>query len=397
MIKNFKNSKDTKAIISILILILILGASCVFSGCVGDNGINNTTTPKGGASETLDVTDSLGRTVTVPKNPMRIAVSGSGSARYFGYLEAVDRIVAIDYQESSLLKRSGETRPYMLSYPEIKNLPILGTSKGMLDSERLLASSPDVVFMAGYSPDVAKNADMVQDKTGIPVVVFYSGDYVKNADKVDSSLRMIGKILDREKRAEDVIHYFESIKKDLVRRTENIPDTEKPTVYVGGISYSGAHGLDGTDPTYLPFIFLHARNVAEELKDQTTASTGYSKTSKEKILEWNPDIIFVDLNTQQAAGGGALVELKEDPSYKKLKAVQTGEIYSVNPHTSMGTNHETSLANAYYIGKVLYPDRFKDVDPEKKADEIYEFVVGKPVFKELNESMGRQSYQKIEI
>ncbi len=42
------------------------------------------------------------------------------------------------------------------------------------------------------------------------------------------------------------------------------------------------------------------------------------------------------------------------------------------------------LANAYFIGKTLYPpDRFEDVDPpEEKADEIYTFFIGKPVFDE---------------
>ncbi len=34
------------------------------------------------------------------------------------------------------------------------------------------------------------------------------------------------------------------------------------------------------------------------------------------------------------------------------------------------------------MGKVLYPDRFKDVNPEKKADEIYTFLVGKPVYEQ---------------
>ena len=34
------------------------------------------------------------------------------------------------------------------------------------------------------------------------------------------------------------------------------------------------------------------------------------------------------------------------------------------------TNIDTVIANAYYIGKVLYPDEFRDIDPAEKADEI---------------------------
>jgi len=50
------------------------------------------------------------------------------------------------------------------------------------------------------------------------------------------------------------------------------------------------------------------------------------------------------------------------------------------PYNSYNTNYETVLADAYFIGKTLYPDRFADVDPVEKADEIYTFFVGKPVF-----------------
>ncbi|MEA1939888.1 MAG: iron ABC transporter substrate-binding protein, partial [Candidatus Caldatribacteriota bacterium] len=40
------------------------------------------------------------------------------------------------------------------------------------------------------------------------------------------------------------------------------------------------------------------------------------------------------------------------------------------------------------------PDRFKDIDPEKKADEIYTFLVGKPVYKEMQRDFG--GFKKIE-
>ena len=72
-------------------------------------------------------------------------------------------------------------------------------------------------------------------------------------------------------------------------------------------------------------------------------------------------------------------------------------IYTLNPDTAMNANHETALANAYYIGKILYPEQFDDIDPVKKADEIYTNVVGKPVFNQLKEHVNDLSYQKVLI
>ena len=63
----------------------------------------------------------------------------------------------------------------------------------------------------------------------------------------------------------------------------------------------------------------------------------------------------------------------------------------------MNVNHETSLANAYYVGKVLYPEQFADIDPAEKADEIYEFVVGVPVYDQLNANVNNLSFTKLEI
>jgi iron complex transport system substrate-binding protein len=46
------------------------------------------------------------------------------------------------------------------------------------------------------------------------------------------------------------------------------------------------------------------------------------------------------------------------------------------------------LTNAYAAGKILYPHRFTDIDLEKKADEIYTELVGRPVYKEMKTDYG---------
>lgn len=401
-----------KKALTILIMIAMLAAVIAFAGCTSTSGngggaataaatqtatvaptATGTETPT--ASGTITITDVAGRTVVVPDDPSKIAVSGSGSSRYFGWLGATDKMVAVDFQDSSLLKRKAETRPYLLANPQIKELQVLGASKGVVDPELLMKANPEVVFMSGISDTIIQNANELTEKTGIPVVLFYSGDYVTNTDKVEKSLRTIAKVLHKEERAEDVIKYFADTRADLESRAAKATETEKPTVYVGGVSYNGAHGFDGTDPTYYPFTVLSANNVAAGLS--STASTGYAATSKEQIIAWDPEIIFIDLNTMEAAGGGGIYELQTDPSYKELTAVKTGKIYALNPHTSMGTNHETSMANAYYVGKILYPEQFADIDPEAKADEIYTFVDGAPVFKTLKENMENLSYTQLEI
>ena len=45
-----------------------------------------------------------------------------------------------------------------------------------------------------------------------------------------------------------------------------------------------------------------------------------------------------------------------------------------------------ALADTYYAGKVLYPDRFSDIDPEEKTDEIFEMLLGTDFYETLKEN-----------
>ena len=44
--------------------------------------------------------------------------------------------------------------------------------------------------------------------------------------------------------------------------------------------------------------------------------------------------------------------------------------------TSYYSNLEISLANCYFVGSVLYPEQFADIDLNSKANEIFNFFLG---------------------
>ena len=115
-------------------------------------------------------------------------------------------------------------------------------------------------------------------------------------------------------------------------------------------------------------------------------------------MEWNPDYLFLDLSSLQLGDkAGGLFELRSDPAYRTLTAVKEGRVYGLLPYNWYTKNYGSILANAYFIGKVLYPERFADVDPAAKADEIYRFLVGKPVFKDMNAIFDGLAYQPVSV
>ncbi|MCQ2355706.1 MAG: hypothetical protein MJ014_01600 [Methanocorpusculum sp.] len=77
-------------------------------------------------------------------------------------------------------------------------------------------------------------------------MMFYVGDYVTKGDQIRETLRMLGKILHEDARAEEIIAYFGTVENDLRTRVSNVSDAGKPTVYACDISYNG--GMEQTEP-----------------------------------------------------------------------------------------------------------------------------------------------------
>ncbi|OPY39980.1 MAG: Periplasmic binding protein [Methanoregulaceae archaeon PtaU1.Bin066] len=206
-----------------------------------------------------------------------------------------------------------------------------------------------------------------------------------------AGLRVMGKALGKEDRAEEIIAYVEATMKDLESRTAGIAAADQKTAYVGGVSSAGAHGTISTEPAYPPFLWVNAKNVAAGM------GTAHADIAKEALVEWDPEFIFVDVGTLQLDNQGAVGELKSDPALRGLSAVKEGRVYGVLPYNFYNVNYESVLADAYFVGKILYPDRFTDIDPAQKADEIYTFFVGKPVFSQMNSQYGGFGFSQIPV
>lgn len=363
------NKKTAFLLITALLLIGLLAAT----GCTAQG----TTAPK--STKTVTVTDMANRSVAVPENPQRIVGVGAGALRMICYLQAADRVVGVDdreqkqYNTSGFGMPSGIDKPYNLANPDLATKPFIGSRSG--DPERIAAQSPDVVV---FTFTTGKDAQALQEKSGRPVVALVAGDLGKNKDSFYSSLNIMASILGKEERAKTVTTYIDATIADLKSRTKDIPADKRPTVYVGGIAYNGAHGFLSTDPGYAPLLMVNGNNVAA-----AAGSGGQMMIDKEKLLEWDPDIIFVD----EASYSLVKDDLK-DPVYQSLKAVKNGRVYGVMPYNWYANNYDTVLADAYYVGKVLYPEQFADVDPAAKADEIYTMLDGKPVYSNMSTLFG---------
>ena len=343
-----------------LILALLLCVS-LLAGCdMGGAGTKNTRT----------IIDGAGREVAVPETVESIVCVGVGALRYSCYMGAQDRVVGVEDCE----KEAVISRLYNFVNIELfRDLPVTGTN-GVPFPEEIVKVAPDVIVM---SKSASVDADDLQNKTGTPVVVVPGSDTTLD-DAAYETIRILGQLYGLENRAAALTEYLQGIQKDLDTRTKDIPNSEKPTVYVGGVSFKGHHGFEGTEAGYGPFALIHANNLAD-----TTGQNGAFNIDLEQVLSWDPDVIFVDFNGMKLIAE----HYGENPDYyQALTAVKEGKVYSQISFRSNASNLETALADAYYAACVIYPEQFADIEPVEKAGEIFEMLLGVNPYDELKEA-----------
>lgn len=366
-------------------LFLVLFMPVLFlSGCGGTAGTKEVgTVPAVAKAQKQKITDLIGREVEIAVPVQKVVAIGPGALRLVTYAEGASMVVGIEETE----KKPSPGRSYMLAYPDLKKLPSIG--QGGPDTapneESLVSVRPDVIFVCALVDK--EKADQLQAKTGIPVVALSYGDLATFGENLYRSINIIGSIIGKEKRAEDVVAYLKQNEKDLGERTKGIAVGDKAKVYVGAVSMKGAHGIESTQAKYPPFKYIGAINVVDE-----TGKNGTVMIDKEKLISWDPNFLFLD------AGGYALVteDYKKNPAfYQSLQALKNDRVYNLIPFNNYNPNIDTAFADAYYAGKIIFPQQFQDIDPIKKSDEIYQFLLGKPLYAEMERDFG--GFKKLEL
>lgn len=302
----------------------------------------------------------------MPEKVERIVALASGAPRIAAYLQAMDLLVGAEDHDIKKVEIRLDYNP--VYHEQLKKLPSVGKGGGSgannAYAEEIIKLSPQVI-VASFSKEAAEE---LERQTGIPVVCTrYTSKGLAN-ESFYQSMRVFAELIGKQERCEELLTFIDDCKADLGRRTEKVDDAKKLKAYTGAVTFNGAHGFAGTYAKFGPFDAIHAKNVADEVD-----TDGFYEANLEKILEWDPDVIFLD------PGNIDLVkdEVKSNPDYfNSLRAVKEGHVYTMPSFNNRAMNITYALMNAYYAGTVLFPEEFKDIDMAKKGGEILTKFLG---------------------
>lgn len=367
-------------------LLLALAMVFALAACGKQQDANDKTDDSADTTEptTRVITDALGRQVEIPAEVKKIVPLGN-TPRMISYLGLADIVVGIEECEIATSPIQAYAYPHVEKWSTLPNCGTNAMGETAYYPEQIMLANPDVIL----TTDNADVADNLQTQTGLPVVCVDQGSLF--AESYEQSLRILADVCGVSDRAETLISYINSCLEDLAARSADIDISEKPTVLAAGATFKGGHSIDGVYTNYAVFEILEANDVAEEIAGQK-GSSGVM-VEKEQILAWDPEIIFFDSGSM----GLVRADYAENPGYfEQLQAVRNGELYQWPNSTWHWSNVEIPLVSAYYVGCMLYPERFADVDFEEKASEIFDMFLGEPNYLEIINASG-SGYGKVTL
>jgi iron complex transport system substrate-binding protein len=294
----------------------------------------------------------------------------------YSYIGDVALLAGVeDIDNESLAERpkmfDSVARPYMLAFGDtFQTLPSCGVGGPMAqaaEAEKILSCNPDIVI--SEFEDVDKS-NALQQQLGVPVITLSAGSNGVFDEKFSGSMTLLGKVFGKEDKAAKLVKFVADERAAIEAKVANIPEADKPNVYVCGLGNWGTTDHLMTAENYISFQVAGVKNVVSGLGIQ-----GVGPIEEEKFVELGEkmDIIIMDA----AAVKNIKPLYAEDPTmFDTCKAWQDGQVYLEMAYNAYYTNYEIALINTWFIAKTVYPEAFANVDLTAKTNEVTKAFLG---------------------
>ena len=376
-----------KKFLSLILAVLLVLSLAACGGKPTQQPQNNNDTPPAveqtpeqdtpAAPAKVTVTDMIGREVeVVPGSYKKVVCIGAGALRMYSYVGDVAWLAGVEDIDNVTLDNrpamfDSVARPYLLAYGDaFDELPSCGVGGPMAqtaEAEKILACEPDIVI--SEFEDVEKS-DALQQQLGVPVITLSTGSRGVFDEKFYGSMALLGTLFGREEKAEALVNFVKAEAAEISARVADIPEDQKPSVYICGLGNWGTTDHLMTAEQYVSFAVAGIKNAVSGLGIQ-----GVGAIEEEKFVELgeNMDIMIMDA----AAVKNIAPLYAEDPAmFDTCKAWQSGEVYLQMAYNAYYTNFEIALINTWFIAKTVYPEAFADIDMTVKTNQVTEQFLG---------------------
>ncbi len=285
------------------------------------------------------VTDSAGRSVTVPDHIERVQAAGP-PATVLLYVLAPEKLVG-------WVRKPSAAELEFLN-PKVRELPEIGRLTGRGDTANLevvIKAKPDLIVDFGtVNPTYVSLADRVQAQTGIPYLLI-DGRFANTV----ASTKLVGNILGVDTRAGALADKASEIMREAEQTVAAVPEAQRPRVYLA----RQANGLQtGNRGSINTEIIERAGGI--NVVTGGREGGGLFNVSPEQVIAWNPNtIITVDANFYGT--------VHSTPAWSDVAAVKDNRVF-LSPDLPYGWIDEppslNRLLGLQWLVRLFYPQRF---------------------------------------
>ena len=283
--------------------------------------------PSSSSATAITVTDSAGRSVTIPASPQRIVSLTPSTTEIAFALGLGKQMIAVDTWSDY----PAETK----DLPKVKMMPV--------NFEQVVSLKPDLVLVASITSN-----DDIKKMQDLKLTVLAVGKSTTSFDGVMADIALVGKATGKDAQAKSVTDAMKQ-KLDSLKTTLAKAQT-KPRIY---------WEIDASDPakpyTPGPGSFVNDLiTVAGGTNIASNAKAAWAQINSEEIVAANPDIIVLS----DALFGMTADQVKARKGWSSITAVKNDKVFPIDDNlvSRPGPRLVDGLEAA---AKLIHPELFK--------------------------------------
>lgn len=287
-----------------------------------------------GTTYPLTLKDANGTTVTIKSKPVKIVALPLGICEMLVSIADKNQIAAMTYYVDD---------------PAVSNT--VDEAKGVgqrleFNAEKIIALQPDLVLV-----DTWQDANVVKQLRDANINVFVT-NIMTNVEQQKEMLRLLGNITDNAAKSEEVVNWMEQKLKEVSDKLAGLSDDQKLTI----IDYSEMGSTSGKG-TNFDDVVTRAGLINPVSRE---GLTGWPDLSKEMIVKYNPDIIYLPswYYDNKVNFDSLARSLREDKSLAGVNAIKNNRLITI-PYNHMTTTSHYSVLGIEDMAKAAYPELFK--------------------------------------
>ena len=304
----------------------------------------------------VTVKDMAGREVTLEKQPERIVSGYYISSSACIALGLTDKMVGIEDKSTK--------RPiYKLAAPALIDLPNVGSAKAF-DLEACIATEPDLVILPMKQKDTAQTLQ----EMGIATLLVLPESH----EQLIEMFTLIGTATNTVKQAEKLISYYNTKLSAVTELTRDIPDDEKPVVYLGSTS-----DILRTAPREMYQASLITTAGGKNAGDVLEGSS-WTDIDNETFLTMNPDIIVIPTDNFAVSSPDYTAEdVMSNPTFSDVTAVKNGAVYQMPVgYEAWDSPVPSGILGTLWMLKTLHPELYSAEQFAADVNEFYTVFYG---------------------